>query len=171
MGAKVKTAPAKMKAIPRRTEIAKARAEGKTYAQLAAQFQLSVRRIREILNEEFVRLTTERTEAAVDALKITLTRLDDLLQAVWDEAMQGDPEAVKTALAVIDRQMKVLGLGVIPEAKPQGASVNVFVNLEERARQLGLSLDVLRGPEPPLTVRALPHRDVIEVETKPDVTS
>jgi transposase-like protein len=155
-----KTAPAQIKTDERRTAITRARAQGKSYAELARQFGLSVRRIRDILGEEFKRLSTERNAAAVEAFQRTMERLDDLLEAVWGDALQGDPKAVQAALSVIDRQARLHGLiGTSSGDAPVTTQVNHFY-LEQRARDLGVTVDALRGPPVP----ALPAAPVIDAE-------
>jgi len=37
-------------------------------------------------------------------------RLDALLEAVWDNAMQGDPRAIEAALKIADRRAKLYGI-------------------------------------------------------------
>jgi hypothetical protein len=156
-----KTAPAQIKTDERRTAITRARAQGKSYAELARQFGLSVRRIRDILGEEFKRLSTERNAAAVEAFQRTMERLDDLLEAVWGDALQGDPKAVQAALSVIDRQARLHGLvGTGNSDAPVTSQVNHFYLLEQRARDLGVTVDALRGPPVP----ALPAPAAIDAE-------
>jgi hypothetical protein len=50
-------------------------------------------------------------EAGTEELRATeLDRLDRLQAAVWDEAMTGNPTAIQTALKILDRRAKYLGL-------------------------------------------------------------
>lgn len=50
-------------------------------------------------------------EAGIEELRQTeLDRLDRLQAAVWDEAMTGDVRSVETALKILDRRAKYLGL-------------------------------------------------------------
>ena len=155
-----KLAPIRAKSADRKLAILKARAEGKTFRELAEDFGLSQRRVRELVAEEFARLTTERNEIAQDALQRLLKRLDDLLVVHWDEALEGDLEAGKMALAIMDKQSRLLGVAQPKEQAPPG-NVNVFVGIAERAAMLGYTVEQLRGPLPPV---ALPAPEVIDVE-------
>ena len=50
-------------------------------------------------------------EAGTEELRQTeLDRLDRLQAAVWNEAMTGNPRAIETALKILDRRAKYLGL-------------------------------------------------------------
>lgn len=50
-------------------------------------------------------------EAGIEELRATeLDRLDRLQAAVWGEAMTGNPKAIETALKILDRRAKYLGL-------------------------------------------------------------
>lgn len=160
-----KLAPVRVKSADRKLDILKRRADGLTFRELAEEFQLSPRRVREIVAEEFARLTTERNEIAQDALQRLVKRLDDLLVVHWEDALEGDLEAGKMVLAILDRQARVLGIGVPKEKKaevPPG-NVNVFLGLAGRAAELGFSLEQLRGPVPPVASLPAP-KDVIDVE-------
>ncbi|MFE3577856.1 hypothetical protein [Streptomyces vinaceus] len=48
---------------------------------------------------------------AVEAWReLELARLDVLQRAIWPKAMAGDPRAIETALKILDRRAKLLGL-------------------------------------------------------------
>lgn len=49
-------------------------------------------------------------EAAAELRREELMRLDTLQRAVWKEALQGDTDAVRTALQVVDRRIRMMGL-------------------------------------------------------------
>lgn len=150
-----KHAPRLIESAERRAAILRRRAEGLTFKKLAEEFGISQRWVRQIVAHEFARLTDERNEAAVDALGIALGRLDDLLWAVWDEAMEGDHESIKLAAGIIEKQVRVLGVKARPDDAPQVTVNNVYVGLEERAARLGLNLEQLRGPAPVIDVKCV----------------
>ena len=54
--------------------------------------------------------TAESAERREEILEMELERLDSLLNAVWDDAMQGDTKAVDSALRVINTRAKLLSL-------------------------------------------------------------
>lgn len=49
-------------------------------------------------------------ELASELRREELMRLDTLQRAVWKEALQGDTDAVRTALQVVDRRIRMMGL-------------------------------------------------------------
>lgn len=46
---------------------------------------------------------------------IELARLDRLQRAMWQDAMRGDARAADTALRIVDRRIKLMGLDMVPE--------------------------------------------------------
>lgn len=52
----------------------------------------------------------EIRESAPEMAWIELDRLDDLLAAVWPDAMAGDSRAIASALSISDRRRKIVGL-------------------------------------------------------------
>lgn len=58
------------------------------------------------------RALRERAVDAVDEFRaLEIARLDALQVAVWEQAMAGDVKAATTVLRIIDRRIKLLGLG------------------------------------------------------------
>jgi hypothetical protein len=49
-------------------------------------------------------------QAVEEHRHVELARLDALLSACWQEAMQGKASAIRSALGIIDRRAKILGL-------------------------------------------------------------
>jgi predicted transcriptional regulator len=150
--------PVRVNAADKRLRALQLRQEGLTYAKIAAELGVSVRRVRQLVDEEFARLLDQKQAVAVDAMEKNLKRLDDLLAAVWDEAMEGETEAVKTALAVIDRTNRMLGLEAPSkqETRMHFAGTLGTADLTEQLKRAGVSVEQLRGPEPPLALEQQP---------------
>lgn len=55
-------------------------------------------------------LAHHQGEAVENYRTLEVARLDALQFAIWDKAMDGDPQAVGTVLKIIDQRMRVLGL-------------------------------------------------------------
>ena len=55
-------------------------------------------------------LAHHQAEAAENYRTLEVARLDALQAAIWDKAMEGDPQAVGAVLKIIDQRMRVLGL-------------------------------------------------------------
>lgn len=49
-------------------------------------------------------------EPADELRMLEAQRLDELQQAIWKQALSGDMKAIGTALSIIDRRMRLLGL-------------------------------------------------------------
>jgi len=75
-----------------------------------------------------------------EVLHIELDRLDALLDAVWDTAMQGDTKAVDSALRVINTRAKLLGLELLTQTQGTVTNNTVVVtgNSEEFIQSLKL---------------------------------
>jgi len=51
-----------------------------------------------------------RQEGAKEARMLQVQRLDELLLGIWQKAKKGDPRAVRAALAILERQARLMGL-------------------------------------------------------------
>lgn len=89
------------------------RKQGATYDQIATElglankasaFECVQRAIKEIIKEP-----------AKDVLELEVARLDAMLAGLWEKATDGDDKAVTSALRIMDRRAKYLGLDQAPE--------------------------------------------------------
>jgi hypothetical protein len=72
---------------------------------------------------EFHRLKETCSEKAEDILTMELQRLDEMLVGIYDPATHGDPVAVNTALRIMDRRARYLGIDAptkIAPTNPEG---------------------------------------------------
>lgn len=95
----------------RELEVLKLRARGKGFEEIAAlcgyankssawkAYQRGLKMADRALTDEQARL-------------LEVNRLDMLFDAVWADAMRGDPAAVRAALRISDSRVKLLGLSV-----------------------------------------------------------
>lgn len=86
--------------------------QGKSWEDIArivgyASANMAYIETRRYITECAVTKSREDREAV---LEMELSRLDALLDAVWDNAMQGDTKAVDSALRVINTRAKLLSL-------------------------------------------------------------
>lgn len=99
------------KTAERRGKAIRLKIEGHTYNQIAELLGYSNGAsaccdIRRALEKHVV-----EEGLAVEAWReLELARLDVLQKAVWPEAMEGNPRAIETALKILDRRAKMLGL-------------------------------------------------------------
>lgn len=143
-------APRKIKAAERRLEIIQDRADGMTFKKLAAKYEVSMRRVRQLVKESFDRCLTSSNELVEEILEKQMAHLEELREAVWDDALEGDIKAGAQALAIIDRECRLVGVDAPTKHVFHGHMLNQNQDLEAQAQQLGFNLDQLRGPAAPL---------------------
>lgn len=99
------------KTAERRGKAIRLKIEGHTYTEIAQLLGYSNRAsacsdIRRALEKHVI-----EEGLAVEAWReLELARLDILQKAIWPEAMEGSPRAIETALKILDRRAKLLGL-------------------------------------------------------------
>jgi transcriptional regulator with XRE-family HTH domain len=147
-----KNSPVRVRKAERTKRLLELRKEGLSYAKIAEKEGISRRRVRELVSEAFEGLLDAKNEVAADALKRVLKGLDELREAVWDEAMEGDVKAVGAALAILDREARLLGLDAPArgQAEIQFKGIMATAELASQAAALGVDLEALRGPAPPV---------------------
>jgi hypothetical protein len=59
---------------------------------------------------EFEKLTAEKAKVTEEAFARCINELDALRQTVWNEALNGDRDAIGAVLAIIDRRTRLMGL-------------------------------------------------------------
>lgn len=80
-------------------------------------------------------------ELASELRREELMRLDTLQRAVWKEAVQGNIDAVKTALQVVDRRIRMMGLDAPTAVNVGGGNtdiddaVNKFIKAAQEPRR------------------------------------
>lgn len=95
----------------RRAKAIRMKINGSTYTEIADELGYSSRGsacsdVRRALEKHVI-----EEGLAVEAWReLELARLDVLQKAIWPEAMEGSPRAIETALKILDRRAKLLGL-------------------------------------------------------------
>jgi hypothetical protein len=86
---------------------------GKSYGEIAEL--MGVKRVRayRLVKAALLKIIKEPAE---DVLQLELERLDQLLEAVWFKALSSDPLAINSALRIMERRAKLLGLDKAREA-------------------------------------------------------
>jgi hypothetical protein len=115
-----KTGKNKMRVMLRRNEAVKMRIGGKSYQQIAEALVADPNiftppsyekrsvyfDVQNYLNE--LRSTVQ--DNLIDVIDLENTRLDGFLQALWPKIEAGDTRAIETALHIMERRAKLLGL-------------------------------------------------------------
>ena len=84
------------------------RKTGMTYAQIAKKMGYAsydgARKAVVAAMDELIR------EPAEEVLKLEVSRLDAMLLSIWNKISKGDTDAIRTAIQIISRRAKMLGL-------------------------------------------------------------
>lgn len=83
---------------------------GLTYRQMAEALGVSVGTVATDVRLIIDRWRKEQVRDVDSWLQIQLRRLDTMLNAIWDKVLEGDLKAAETALHIIERQAKLIGL-------------------------------------------------------------
>jgi hypothetical protein len=103
----------------RGVEALELRLAGHSFAEIGRRMGVSGARAFALVRGELDRLNAQRSEDATELRAIEEARLDKLLSAVWDAALAGDLKAVSTALAILQRRARLLGLDLEPDMLPR----------------------------------------------------
>lgn len=108
-----KGSPRRIAAAERKAEALKLRKSGATYDEIAEKLGLANKASAFECVQRAIRDITK--EPAKDVLELEISRLDAMLAGLWDKATDGDEKAVTSALRIMDRRAKYLGLDQAPE--------------------------------------------------------
>lgn len=130
-----KTAPRRVAKVHNALRALELRRKGLTHARIAEDLGISQSYVTELLQEAMGR---QVDEAADEARRLDLERLDDMLAGVYDAATGGDIEAINAVMSIMSRRAKMLGY----EAPSKTDNTNVNVNASVNAAAAG---DVVRS--------------------------
>lgn len=112
-----KTSPSKIKLQEFKKKALELRKDGYSYDQIAEFMQEDYpdEHIYKQKVENWVRTALHEItkDTAAEALKLDLDRLDALLQAVFQNAQNGDLMSVSAVLNILDRRSRLYGLGAL----------------------------------------------------------
>lgn len=114
----------------RMADALKLREGGATYHQIADQLGISYAQAYADVQDALKEITRE---AAEDVLEIELMRLDNLFRMAYVKARKGNLKAIDTALKVMDRRARLLGLD-----KPEGTNGAQLDSMREAYSQMFL---------------------------------
>lgn len=86
------------------------RRRGKSFAAIAKELDVSPRTAWNYIREAMRDLAELGEEKAEELVKLEEERLDALLDAIWDKAMDGDYKATEAALKIMSRRASLRGL-------------------------------------------------------------
>lgn len=105
---KCKTSPAQLETEAKQIRALELHKQGHSYELIAQEVGYVSRS--GAYNAVMSALDKARYEPAEELRKLEIERLDNMLAAVWDTAMTGDPNAITTALRIAERRARMLGL-------------------------------------------------------------
>ena len=94
----------------RRHQCLKLRQMGLTYRQIAKETGLGLKTAHKYVAKSVDEIREKCDEIASNIIAIELDRLDLMFQNLWDRIERGDSAAMLTALKIMDRRAKYLGL-------------------------------------------------------------
>jgi hypothetical protein len=103
-------APARLRTAALEEECLRLRREGLSHRQIASRLGIvpstAYKRIRHGLSE----VNERNLESATELRALETQRLDELQQAIWEQAAGGDLKAIDRILRIMERRAKLLGL-------------------------------------------------------------
>lgn len=111
---------------------------GHTFRSIAKTMGVNVHTAYDWVQAELIELREKTREDAESVRDLEMERLDDLLEATWSNAMSGDPQAIMSAIRIMERRAKLLGL----DAPEKHSFVGALVTPEEAAK---MSEDQIRA--------------------------
>jgi hypothetical protein len=127
-GKKNRMSPHKIVKKERRLQAISMRKRGLTYAEIGREMGVSRQAAYSYVEREFTSMLKEGNIVAEKALSLTLSRFDELLKVYYEEAVKGNRESLNSALAIIDRQVKLLGI----EAPKRTEATVTYQNMSDQ---------------------------------------
>ena len=121
-----KTSPRRMAKVANALAALDLRRQGLTHARIGEKLGISQSHVTELLHEA---MTRQVDEAAEEARKLDLARLDDLMSGIYKKAVRGDFGAIDSVMAIMARRAKLLGY----EAPAKSENTNVYFNANAAA--------------------------------------
>jgi predicted transcriptional regulator len=104
-----KTGGRRVLAAERSRDALELRKQGLSTRKIAQRLGIAPSRASKILREAMDQLAEESRATAEARRALDLARLDEMLEAVWADAIAGDRTAIDRVLAIIDRRGRLLG--------------------------------------------------------------
>lgn len=104
----------------RRLQALSLRKAGAPYRAIAAELKVSVETAYSDVQAELAALEALSSTEAENVRQLELRRLDDLQLALSAAVRRGDPQAIRTALLVMERRSKYLGIDAAKKSEISG---------------------------------------------------
>lgn len=132
----------KLELEERRKVVAANLLAGANYRDLASSLNVSVGTISGDFKAIIKEWRAHYARDADDWIKIHLRRLDKLLNTVWSKATADPPDyrAIDTALKIMERQARILGIDQMPDLHFNLTLVN---NVAKKIKEAGYDPDII----------------------------
>jgi hypothetical protein len=120
------------------------RVKGLSYRDIAAEMGCSVGWAYKLVSDELAKLQAESAEKAAELRQIELERLDGMLVAMREDIDKGDARKIETALKIMERRAKLLGLDAPTKQEVSGPDGGA-IPIEDARSMLAERIAALAG--------------------------
>lgn len=127
---------AKVAVVERRAEALALRRKGYSYPQIASELGVALGTAHKDVQQGLGEVQALARESADAIVSLELERLDTMLAGVWHKASTGSTPAIRAALQISQRRMKILGLEreKLEMSGPGGGPIQIDASAYERIR-------------------------------------
>ncbi|WP_280951545.1 tyrosine-type recombinase/integrase [Methylocella silvestris] len=143
-----KTSPQAIMRADRIARILDWRTAGHTLSDIAKAEKISVKRVSDLIGEA---IEKKVDLSATEFLKITNLRLERLLRAHMASAEAGNPRAAECVIAVIDRQLKLIGKDASLKSNDKIDETQADKSLQRKLDAIGEKIQRLKTVQAPST--------------------
>lgn len=136
-----KDVQSKIEIEQRRTRVASAILQGLTYRQIAIQLHVSPATVTSDRRAIVAEWRKHYSEKANDWIDIECRRLDVMLNVIWEQVLKGSLKHIDTAMKIMERKERLLGIGVGSPAQNPAASVSVSIHIDDMAKEIQKAKD------------------------------
>jgi DNA-binding CsgD family transcriptional regulator len=128
--------PSKVRTAKLEEECLRLRLDGLTHREIAAELGIApstaYKRVRHALEDVNARNAGE----AENLRTLEMLRLDELQNALWEKAIDGDDKALGRVLAIMERRAKLLGLDAPTRREVQVSPADLRLRREALVKQI-----------------------------------
>lgn len=132
----------KLSKAEKSAQVLELRKAGASYRAIARQVGISEAYAHRLVHEQLSKLAEKTGDDATAVRHLELARLDEMLLGVWPQARKGHHQAVASALRIMERRAKVVGI----DAPVKHAHTDPTGN-EERAFPVAFPVPPTLDPE------------------------
>ena len=128
--------PGKLRTAKLEAECLRLRLNGLTHREIAARLGIApstaYKRVRHALDD----VNRQNAEEAENLRTLEMLRLDELQNALWEKAVDGDDKAIGRILMIMERRAKLLGLDAPRRREVQVSPADLRLRREALVKQI-----------------------------------